>query len=136
MLLYFVRKWINDYYKSNRYHNSTCYSGIVWSKDDFISDGSTFSLYVNVHLNNYSCIDKRGRVLKLFLCICVQNLDIYSIFKRTVSRGRYCSKKVNPRHRLVCIQSMFYLYVKETKNYIVFHLPKDFKFKSFLKFKD
>lgn len=74
--------------------------------------------------------------MKLFLCICVQNLDIYSIFKRTVSRGRYCSKKVNPRHRLVCIQSMFYLYVKETKNYIVFHLPKDFKFKSFLKFKD
>lgn len=33
-----------DYYKSNRYHDSTCCCGIVWSKDDFISDGSTFSL--------------------------------------------------------------------------------------------
>lgn len=32
------------YYKSNRYHDSTCCCGIVWSKDDFISDGSTFSL--------------------------------------------------------------------------------------------
>lgn len=44
MLLYFILKWINDYYKSNRYHDSTCCCGIVWSKDDFISDGSTFSL--------------------------------------------------------------------------------------------
>lgn len=44
MLLYLILKWINDYYKSNRYHDSICCCSIVWSKDDFISDGSTFSL--------------------------------------------------------------------------------------------
>lgn len=31
---------------------------------------------------------------------------------------------------------MFYLYGKETKNYIVFHLPKDLKFKSFFKIQE
>lgn len=136
MLLYFILKWINDYYKSNRYHDSTCCCDIVWSKDDFISDGSTFSLrWMYIWTTRVALIRKVG--FWNYYCAFACRILTFTAYLNALPLG----VAVAQRRLILDIDKYVFnpyvlSYVKETKHCIVFHLPKDFKFKSFLKFKD